>query len=148
VSAVYRLPHQILDRTFAHFRECGNGRRECQVLWLSSWDMPHMITEAAHPKHKARTGGFVLDDRWLNDFWVRLGRENMGIRIQVHIHPEEAFHSNVDDNFPIIHTPGFLSLVIPNHGLGPVGFDDAYLTEIQADGRWREVPATKRLLLE
>lgn len=148
MSAANRLPRQILDRTFAKFRECGRGRRECQVLWLSSWNSPESIVEIVHPKHEGHMGGFVLEDCWLSEFWVRLGRDNMGVRIQVHTHPSEAFHSPTDDDFPIVHTPGFLSLVIPNFGLGPVGFDAAYLTEIQPDGRWREVLITDRLLLE
>jgi hypothetical protein len=40
-----------------------------------------------------------------------------------------------------------LSLVIPNFGLGPVGFNEAYLTEIQPDGRWQEVATSSRLVL-
>jgi len=100
-----------------------------------------------HPEHEANAGGFVLDDRWLNGFWLALAEANMGIRVQVHTHPAEAFHSAVDDAFPIIHTPGFLSLVIPNFGLGPVGFNDAFLTEIQHDGRWREVALAERIIV-
>jgi len=65
--------------------------------------------------------------------------------VQVHTHPGEAFHSRTDDRFPIIHTPGFLSLVIPDYGLGPVGFAGAYLAELGSDGRWREVAAPARL---
>jgi hypothetical protein len=64
-----------------------------------------------------------------------------------HTHPGEAFHSSIDDEFPIIHKPGFLSLVIPNFGLGPVGFADAYLAEIQPNGRWNEVSISSRLAL-
>jgi hypothetical protein len=59
--------------------------------------------------------------------------------VQVHTHQKRAFHSPSDDAFPIIHTPGFLSLVIPNFAMGSVGFDDAYLTEITTGGSWREV---------
>jgi hypothetical protein len=147
MSAVYRLPRSILDQTFARFRGCGLGRRECQVLWVSSWDAPDAITKAIHPEHEAHVGGFVLDDRWLNDFWFQLAQENLGIRIQVHTHPDEAFHSATDDAFPIVHTIGFLSLVIPNFALGPIGFEDAFLTEIQEDGRWREVPIAERLVM-
>jgi hypothetical protein len=62
-------------------------------------------------------------------------------------HPGKAFHSRVDDEFPIIHKPGFLSLVIPNFGLGPVGFEDAYLAEIQPDGTWRQVFISSRVML-
>jgi hypothetical protein len=75
MSVVYRLPRNILDQTFAHFRGCGRGRRECQVLWVSPWDAPDIIVKAVHPKHQAHAGGFVLDDRWLNDFWFTLARD-------------------------------------------------------------------------
>ena len=37
----------------------------------------------------------------------------MGIRIQVHTHPEEAFHSPTDDEFPIIHNRGSCPLSSP-----------------------------------
>lgn len=147
MSVVYRLRRDILDQTFAHFRDCGCGRRECQVLWLSPWDALDSITMVVHPKHKAHAGGFVLDDGWLNDFWFSLAKDNLGVRIQVHTHPGEAFHSPTDDDFPIIHTTGFLSLVIPNFALGPIGFKDAFLTEIQEGGRWREVAISERLVL-
>jgi len=147
MPTVYRLPRSVLDQTFAHFRNCGCGRRECQVLWTSSWEAPETITTVTHPKHQAHVGGFVLDDRWLNDFLFDLAQRNVGIRVQVHTHPGEAFHSPIDDAFPIIHTTGFLSLVIPNFGLGPISFEDAFLTEIQGSGRWREVAISERLVL-
>jgi hypothetical protein len=147
MGTLYRLERGLLEETFQHFRECGCGLDECQVLWLSPWSQPDVITKIVHPRHSAHFGGFVLDDAWLNDFWLELGATNTGIRVQVHTHPEEAFHSRTDDEFPIIHTPGFLSLVIPNFGLGPVGFDEAYLTEIQPNWRWKEVIIASRLVL-
>jgi hypothetical protein len=144
---IYRLDGGVLEATFEHFRACGGGRRECQVLWLSSWESPQDIARVVHPRHKAHLGGFVLEDQWVSEFWSELGDVNMGIRVQVHTHPGEAFHSPTDDAFPIIHKPGFLSLVIPNFGLGPVGFDEAFLTEIQPDGRWKKVAIPSRLVL-
>jgi hypothetical protein len=144
---IYRLAQQMLQTTFEHFRHCGRGRDECQALWLSSWEKPEAITQVVHPKHVAEFGGFILDDAWLNAFWLELGDTNCGIRVQVHTHPHDTFHSETDDAFPIIHRPGFLSLVIPNFALGPVGFDDAYLTEIQPDGSWRQVPIESRLVV-
>jgi hypothetical protein len=148
VSAVYRLRRRVIETTFTHFRRCGEGRRECQSLWIGPWAMPDLITEVVHPKHEAHAGGFALDDAWLSDFWLRLADENLGIRIQVHTHPGEAFHSPIDDEFPIIHTPGFLSLVIPDFALGPVGFNEAYLTEIKSDGHWCQVAIEERLVVE
>ena len=144
---VYRLTQGMLEETFEHLRHCGRGREECQALWVSSWDSPETIYRVVHPKHAAHFGGFVLDDDWLNAFWLELGNTNSGIRAQVHTHPREAFHSATDDEFPIIHKSGFLSLVIPNFALGPVGFKDAYLTEIQPEGRWRQVAIESRLVV-
>lgn len=143
----YHLPKEILEATFEHFRQCGRGREECQALWVSSWDAPEALSRVVHPKHAAHFGGFVLDDAWLNAFWLDLGNTNSGVRVQVHTHPREAFHSKTDDNFPIIQKPGFLSLVIPNFALGPVGFKDAFLTEIQPNGQWQQVAIESRLVL-
>jgi hypothetical protein len=142
---MYTLPRLLLEETFAHFRGCGRGRRECQSLWLSSWAQPEAIVRVVHSKHRASVGGYVVDDAWLNTFWLELGELNMGVRVQVHTHPAEAFHSASDDAYPIIHRVGFLSLVIPSFAMGPVGFDDAYLTEIQSDGSWKEVLVASRL---
>ncbi|MBX9460687.1 MAG: hypothetical protein KL785_05895 [Brevundimonas sp.] len=61
------------------------------------------------------------------------------MRVQVHTHPGAAYHSATDDAFPLIHTPGYLSLVIPRFATGPADFTDAFLAEIQPDGRFREV---------
>ena len=148
MSPVYRLPHHVLCETFRHFRWCGAGRRECQTLWVGPWSSPNLITDVVHPQHTAHRGGFVIEDVWLSEFWLRLARNNLGIRVQVHTHPSAAFHSPIDDEFPIVHTPGFLSLVVPNFASGPIGFNDAYLTEIQTDGGWREVPIAERLVVE
>jgi hypothetical protein len=147
MSTVYRIGRGLLEDTFRHFRECGRGKEECQALWLSSWSQPDLISLVVHPKHAAHFGGFVLHDAWLNAFWCELGDTNMGVRFQLHTHPHRAFHSRTDNEFPIIHTPGFLSLVIPNFALGPVGFEDAYLTEIQPDGRWKQVAIQERVVL-
>src|SRR4051812_32975161 len=113
-----RLPSTLLARTFSHFRECGAGQRECQALWVSPWSAPETITQVVHGQHRAHVGGFEVKDAWLHQFWIELARTNCGIRVQVHTHPEEAFHSATDDAYPIVHSTGFLSLVIPNFAQG------------------------------
>lgn len=123
------------------------GRRECQLYWASSWSDPPGLTHLIHPKHKSNFHGVTLDSAWINKFWLELAERGLGVRVQVHTHPGEAFHSDTDDAFPLIHETGFLSLVIPDFGMGPVGFDRAYLTEIQADGSWQQVPISERFVI-
>lgn len=115
------------------------------MVWTSPWTSPEIIQEVVHPRHRAHSGGFEIDSAWINEFWLELAGKEEGIRLQVHTHPQAAFHSATDDAYPIIHSTGFLSLVIPEFALGRVGFEGAYLTEIQPDGTWREVPIASRL---
>jgi hypothetical protein len=97
------------------------------------------VTTVIHPKHRAHGWGFELDSAWLSAFWSDLTRTGTGVRAQVHTHPGSAFHSPTDDAWPIVHTPGFSSLVIPNFAQGEPDFGGAYLTQIQEDGSWSEV---------
>jgi hypothetical protein len=141
----YRVPAALLWQTFEVLRQCGGGRRECQVIWISSWVEPFTICTVVHPHHRAHGGGFELESGWINGFWLDLAREQQGIRVQVHTHPHEAFHSSIDDEYPILQCAGFLSLVIPDFAQGPIGFERAYLAEMRSDGRWREVVPDSRL---
>jgi hypothetical protein len=141
----YRLSLPKLQETFQHFRNCGEGKRECVVWWLSRWDEPSEICVAVHPPHLGHFGGFEVDSNWITQFWSELARLNLGVRVQAHTHPKKAFHSATDDAWPVIHTAGFLSLVIPNFGLGPVGFAQAFLAEIDTNGVWHRVEAESRL---
>lgn len=135
----YELPRQMLEETFEHLRTCGGGVRECQALWVSPWADPERLSAVVHPRHAASAVGFQVEEAWLNSFWSCLADEGLGVRVQIHTHPGAAYHSATDDAFPLIHTPGFFSLVIPRFAQGPVGFDSAYLAQIQPDGRWRPV---------
>lgn len=144
---MYRLPRRMIDQTFATFRSCGAGKRECQLYWASAWDDPLVLTSVVHPKHKSSAYALSLDDAWITKFWLELADLAFGVRVQVHTHPGEAFHSQTDDAFPLIHVSGFLSLVIPDFALGPVGFERAYLTEVQSDGSWCQVPVSSRIVV-
>lgn len=135
----YRVSRARLHETFAVLKGCGGGRRECQALWISPWSRVRDITEVAHPQHAATAVSFDLHSPWLTKFWTELALKEAGVRIQIHTHPGAAFHSSIDDAYPIVQSPGFLSLVIPNFAQGPVGFEAAHLAQLQPDGSWRAV---------
>lgn len=141
---MYRLPRRMIDETFTTLRSCGAGVRECQLFWASAWSDPLDLTHVIHPKHYSDAHGSALDNAWISKFWVDLADRDLGVRVQVHTHPCEAFHSQTDDAFPLIHEAGFLSLVIPDFATGPASFNRAYLTEIQPDGSWSEVAVGER----
>ena len=65
------VPAQLVADTFAIFRDCGGGRRECVTYWLGPADTPEKVDEVIHPKHASMGGGYQIDDQWLTTFLVR-----------------------------------------------------------------------------
>lgn len=141
-----QVPQSLLAETFKILRQCGDGRRECVVYWTSSSDRDDLVDEVVHPNHDSSGGGYQIDDRWLTSFWFALARRKRSVRVQVHTHPGKASHSPTDDAWALIHTPGFLSLVIPRFATGPISFGESFLAERDEHG-WQRVATTARLRL-
>ncbi len=125
-DSVLLIPASLLVETFGRIRTCGQGRRECVLYWLGPATEQDRVDEVVHPVHSSRGGGYTVDDRWLTQFWFELPEKAKSVRAQVHSHPRLASHSQIDDDWALIHTPGFVSLVIPRFGLGPVTLDDTH----------------------
>lgn len=143
----YRIPQALLEQTFREVRTCGGGERECQVLWLSPWRDIDPISEVVHSEHVASGAGFRVDEGWVAELWSDLAQRGLGVRVQVHTHPGRAFHSHTDDEWPLIRSPGFLSLVLPGFGTHDPGFRGAYLAEIDDGGHWRAADIESHLTI-
>lgn len=115
------------------------------MLWTGPAAGPSSVDAFHHPPHSATPGHYELDPAWVHVFWVELGQSRRSIRAQVHTHLGPAFHSLTDDSYPIVHMPGFLSLVVPFGAM--VEPDEAmlWLAEIDERGRWRRIPVRERL---
>src|SRR6185437_426765 len=139
-----RLQQEVLEQTFEHLRRCGAGRRECVVFLTGPLEAPALIDATIHPRHSATMGCYELDSAAVAEISSELLRCRRSVHVQVHTHPTAAYHSPQDDAFALVHTPGYLSLVIPNFALGPVGFDHAFLAERTQNGSWVAVNPSER----
>jgi hypothetical protein len=135
----------VLNTTFEHLRRCGANERECVVVWVAPIERPDYIGEVLHPAHLASAVHCDFDPVWIGKLWLDLDRRRRTVRAQVHSHPGSAYHSARDDQFPLIHTPGFVSVVIPNFASGDIGLSDAYVTECDGDGGWRPLDVDKAI---
>jgi len=100
-----------------------------------------------HPDHQSSTGGYEVESMWLTNYWFRLARERRTIRVQLHTHPEAAFHSPTDDHWPVVAQLGFVSIVIPRFAMGAVSLEGAWAGSLGADGRWRAVDVEEVITL-
>jgi hypothetical protein len=133
----------VLLRTFEQLRRCGAGRNECVVYWTGPKDAPRQVDRIEHPAHASSASGYVVDGLWVNAFFSRLRREQRQTRVQVHTHPALAGHSRTDDEFALVPTTGFVSLVIPRFAMGQVSLEDAWLGRLDERCGWRRVSLTE-----
>jgi len=133
------LGEGLLKQTLSVLRRCGAGREECVAFWAGPVGEPRVVDTVLHPDHRSGRGGYEVCEEWLAQAWERLDEEGLAIRLQVHTHPFEAFHSATDDAYPIVASPGFYSLVLPRFGEAPQTLTDAYLARLEADGAFAQV---------
>jgi hypothetical protein len=134
-----RIPRRVWASSLSTLRECGGrNQRECVVFWLELTNKPGSIVAAVHPAHTATVGHYEVDQQWLHECWVQLRERHRSIAAQVHIHAGRAFHSFSDDEGPVVHVPGFLSLVLPSFALDDDCLEAAYLAELDASGSFRQ----------
>jgi proteasome lid subunit RPN8/RPN11 len=138
----------VLETAFEHLRRCGGARDECVVYLTGPVDRASLVDGVIHPAHTAGPAGYDVPSSTLADLWAELAQEGRSVRVQVHTHPGTAYHSARDDALALVHTPGFLSLVIPDFATGPVGFENAFLAERDEDGSWVAVEPVSHLRVE
>jgi hypothetical protein len=133
-----RLARDILRRTFHTLQECGRGESECAVYWTGP-STDDIVDLDEHPIHRRSPFGYEVEENWLMHFWKQLAASNRSVKVQVHTHPGEAFHSSTDDQWPIVSQAGFVSIVIPNFAAGEPSLDSAWIGRLQEDGKWRRL---------
>jgi hypothetical protein len=140
------LHRNIVRKTFRTFRECGRGECECVVYWTGPAE-EDLIDRFEHPLHKRSAFCYEVEDGWLTEFWKALGTSKRSVKVQIHTHPDEAFHSATDDEWPIVSQAGFVSIVIPDFAAGEPSLDKAWVGRLQADGNWRHLGSASEVVV-
>ena len=146
------VPSTVTEKTDAHLRAAGRDHVERFVLWSGVLDRDNFVVRTAHVPHQTAyrfTEGLCVrvdgDELHRLNLWLFAHHEQLGV--QVHSHPGEAFHSETDDDYPIVTVRGGISLVVPNFGSGGVRGKGVALYRLGVSG-WDEISPTqaKRLI--
>ncbi|MBA7573889.1 hypothetical protein ES708_15690 [subsurface metagenome] len=115
------LPETVLRDTFKVFRDYGNHFLEACALWVGvdSKDIFY-IKEVWFPPQENSMIDYYVSDIDVHMINVKLNKKNYSAIAQLHTHPNGAFHSCIDDEFPILTLPGSLSIVIPDFANLPI----------------------------
>lgn len=71
-------------------------------------------------------------NRWLYE-------QGMTLIAQLHSHPGEAYHSTMDDTFPIATAVDSLSLVVPDFARDPFSLEQCAVYRLTSNGSWAEL---------
>lgn len=120
-----RIPLANLETVYGHLRKAGeDGMEGIALLFGNQTDDIFDATTVVVPKQKAyRTEQGLLyhvDGEELHTLNVWAYRTGLSLFAQIHSHPQEAYHSDTDDQYAIITTLGGLSIVVPNFAVDPI----------------------------
>jgi hypothetical protein len=140
------VPPEHVIRTVDVLRSCGRGRRECVVYWVAAVGAePADVIAVVHPDHTAAIDGYVVDGAWLTNFFFGLADQGRQAVAQVHSHPGAFLeHSWIDDEFVLVPSPGFVSIVVPDLALGPVDVAAWNVQVLRRSGTWAGDPEIVR----
>lgn len=140
----FRVPRDILDATERALADAGSKGNELFVLWSGKPNGKAFDVSTRHvPRQTAyrmKTGLLVRvdgDELHKLNVWLYNAGETLGV--QIHAHPSHAYHSETDNTYPIISTPGALSLVAPDFCRRGLLVRDAAMYRLAASG-WKKQP--------
>jgi hypothetical protein len=134
---VISIAAELVDRTVNEFGRCGAGLRECVVYWLAELSEPRRVVDVVHPGHTATPFGYSVDGARLNEFFFGLADDQRTAVAQVHTHPGRSIdHSQIDDEFVLVPSPDFVSIVVPDFG-AMFRSDRCAIHVLEASGVWR-----------
>ena len=115
----YLVPKQILDESLKYLHNYGKNRMEGYMCWGGAIlkNSNAIIRNCIYPKpSELSSHGFLHAGVGLSavfEIGEQVYEKREFLLAQLHTHAFEAFHSSIDNNFPISHKAGFISIVVP-----------------------------------
>jgi len=138
------VPKQIALDGHKFLRLVGERGSEGLVLWVGVVDSTTFnVTDLVIPKQKGVISDdgvcVIVDTEELRRLNIALYQAKKELIAQLHSHPTNAYHSDTDDEYPVVTTMGGLSLVVPDFASRP--FDlRAYATyRLSERATWNEM---------
>lgn len=143
---IYRIiiPPKCIQKAYELMRYAGEKRVEGVALFAGfEKDNVFCITQTIIPKQTAYSLEFGLlyavDADELHRINVWLYENKLSIIAQIHSHPNEAYHSDTDDAYPIVATKGGISIVVPRFAVDSVDIKNWAVYRLSSENDWIEL---------
>ena len=148
----FRIEATAIRKTEEAIRSAGQDGYELFVVWSGTCDVDTFTVAKVHVPEQTsyKTGAGLcvrIDGSELHRLNVWLYEAQQVIGVQVHSHPEDAYHSYTDDMYPVATLEGSLSIVLPSFGRGGWGSSEIAAYRLEG-GLWVKVTDLLRDLIE
>jgi len=111
------LPMTIFKKTLEFFRKFGEKFLETLALWVGiELSDVFKIKEVWFPNQENSIISYYVSDIDVHLINVKLNKMKYSAIAQIHTHPDNAYHSQIDEQYPILVLPGSFSIVVPDLG--------------------------------
>ena len=138
------LPESCALEVLYHLRAAGRQEVEGVALWAGHLDaatftVKHTVIPKQTPLRLPTGLLYVVDEAELHRLNVWLYRSRLTLVAQIHSHPTVAYHSDIDDMYPIVTAVGGLSIVVPNFARGALDLSSWAVFRLTEHGEWCEL---------
>jgi hypothetical protein len=116
---VFQVPWPLIRVSETALKQAGDSGYELFVLWTGkllddTFEVQHTYVPTQQSYRRDKRVHVRVDGEELHKLnrWLYEQRQVLGV--QVHTHPDDAYHSDTDNTYPIATTLGSLSIVVPN----------------------------------
>jgi hypothetical protein len=140
------LRAEILEYTHETLRTIGEDGAEGFVVWAgrkrgNTFSVATVIRPSQRALHSLSGLSVHIDAAAIHEVNTLLYRHGLELIAQIHSHPDEAYHSDLDDAIPMVTTAGGLSLVVPDFARGRADLATYAAYRLSAAGLWEEMDA-------
>jgi len=118
---VFHVPFAVLDHSLEFLRGQGRRGHEGVALWAGEFFRGGFrVSRAIIPEQSTGRLFYRISSDETFRILEDISRDGLVIPIQIHSHPDEAFHSEVDDEDAFIRQQNAISIVVPDFANFPV----------------------------
>jgi proteasome lid subunit RPN8/RPN11 len=138
------VPDHVVAKTNTVLRDAGRDKLEAFVVWGGIIEGPRFVVGSAivPEQHSVRTReGLHVSIRGdaLHQLGLAFSERGEIPGVQVHSHPDEAYHSEADDELAVVTKRGAVSIVVPILGRDGINGEGTAVYRLGAEG-WSRVP--------
>lgn len=146
LGGTYCVPPGITQETLAHLRRYRTTEAVC--FWLGTYteNGSGEVEEIWVPEFTATAVSYDIQPLEMLRLKEHLTAAGNNLLTQVHSHPGAAFHSSRDDMNAASPWPGFISIVVPDHGhIAGAFLESVEIYELLGGAEWRHLSRKEKL---